>query len=365
MKLTAQVKLRPTPEQYELLKATLEEANGVCNWISRQAFDSGVFGQFSLHKLVYHPAREKFNLSAQMVVRAIAKVADSYKVSKKKLRGFKMYGAFPYDNRILSFDLAKRQVSIWTLDGRKRIPFACGDRAWELLQGDRGEADLCFIRGEFYLFVACEVETPEPIDVDGALGVDLGLANIATDSDGNRYSGAAAIGLRERRFRQRRRLQSKGTKSAKRVLKRLSGRESRYMKDVNHSISKQLVERAQCTGRGIALEDLSDIRNRVKVRRSQRRTLHGWTFHQLGQMIGYKAALAGVPVQFVDPAYTSRTCSVCGYVAKSNRKSQDTFLCGQCGHSAHADCNAAINIAGRFVNPAYAGATELPASSPL
>lgn len=365
MKLTAQVKLQSTPEQSQLLLQTLAEANTACNWISERAFTEKVFGQFSLHKLAYHPARERFNLSAQMVVRAVAKVADSYKVSKKKQRGFKLRGAFPYDARILSFDLEKRQVSIWTVDGRARLPFLCGERAWELLQGKRGEADLCFIRGEWFLFVSCEIETPEPIDVDGALGVDLGLVNIATDSDGNRYSGAAVIGMRERRFRQRRRLQSKGTKSARRVLKRLSGRERRFMKDVNHQISKQLVERAQYTDRAIALEDLSGIRSRVKARRSQRRKLHGWAFAQLGQFISYKAERVGVPVVFVDPAYTSQRCSVCGYVAKSNRQSQDTFLCGLCGFSAHADHNAAINIAGLFVNQAHAGALSLPASSPL
>lgn len=344
MKLAAQLKLQPTPEQHSLLLRTLEEANAACNWISQEAYREGVFGQFSLHRLVYHPARERFNLSAQMVVRAIAKVAQAYKISTKKQHDFKQHGAFPYDNRILSFKLDKREVSIWTLEGRERLPFLCSDRAFELLQGKRGEADLCFIRGEFYLFVACEVETPEPIDVSGALGVDLGLVNVATDSDGEQYSGAHVISIRERRHRQRKRLQAKGTKSAKRVLKRLSGRETRFMTNANHAISKQLVNKAQCTERGIALENLSGIRNRVKARRTQRRKLHSWAFHQLGSFIAYKAELAGVPVVFVDPAYTSQTCSSCGHVARANRPKQDTFLCVQCSFSANADVNAAVNI---------------------
>jgi putative transposase len=164
VKLTAQLKLHPTPEQHDFLQATLEEANAACNWISQE------FGQFSLHKIVYHPARERFNLSAQMVVRAIAKVADAYKISQKKQRGFQQHGAFPYDSRILSFRLDTREVSVWTAAGRQRVPFVCSARAFELLQDDRGEADLCFVRGEFYLFVSCDVETPEAIDVDGALG---------------------------------------------------------------------------------------------------------------------------------------------------------------------------------------------------
>jgi predicted transposase len=129
VKLTAQVKLHPSPDQYQLLSHTLKEANAACNRISERAWTDKVFGQFSLQKLTYHPARERFALSAQMVVRAVAKVADSYKVSKKKQRGFKQYGAFPYDARILTFDLSKKQVSIWTTGGRARIPFVCGARA--------------------------------------------------------------------------------------------------------------------------------------------------------------------------------------------------------------------------------------------
>ncbi len=359
MKLTAQVKLQPTPEQRELLLQTLEEANCACSYISQRAFDEKTFRQFGVQKLLYKDVRERFNLSAQMVVRAISKVVDSYKINKKKQRSFKRHGAFPYDSRILTFKLEKREVSIWTINGRQKVPFRCGNRAFELLQGKRGETDLCFARGVFYLFVSCEVEEPKLIDVDKALGIDLGLANIATDSDGNRYSGSHAISIRERRFRQRKRLQAKGTKSAKRVLKCLSGKEGRFMTNVNHAISKQLVERAQCTGRGIALEDLTGIRDRVKARRSQRRKLHSWAFSQLGQFISYKAALAGIPVEHVDPAYTSQTCSDCGHVSKSNRKSQDSFKCVRCGFSAHADHNAATNIAGLFVNQAHVDAPLL------
>jgi putative transposase len=174
MKLTAQLKLQPTPAQHDLLLQTIAEANRACDWISQEAFRDGVFGQFSLHRLVYHSARERFNLSAQMVVRAIAKVADAYKISRKKQRGFKKHGALPYDSRILSFNLDRQDVSIWTLSGRQHLPFLGSERAVALLQGKRGEADLCFVRGEFYLFVACEVETPQSLDVDGALGVDRG-----------------------------------------------------------------------------------------------------------------------------------------------------------------------------------------------
>ena len=137
------------------------------------------------------------------------------------------------------------------------------------------------MRGQFYLAVSCEVATPEPMAVDEYLGVDLGIVNIATDSDGQQYSGSQLLGIRERRFRQRRRLQAKGSKRARRLLRRLSGREGRMVRQENHRIAKEIVTRAQRTGRGIALEELRGIRDRVRVRRAQRRQVHGWSFHDL------------------------------------------------------------------------------------
>lgn len=347
MKLTARVKLLPTTEQADALRETLERANEACNYISSEAWQSQTFRQFPLHKLTYYDVRERFGLSAQMAVRAVSRVADSYKAGKDTQRNFSKWGAFPYDDRILSYNLDRQTVSIWTLDGRLTIPFVAGPRDLELLQSRRGESDLCYVRGKFYLLATCDVETPEPIDVEGHLGVDLGIANIAVDSDGEFHSGAHVRGLRRRHNRIRARLQAKGTKSARRRLKALSGKERRFATDVNHRISKQLVKKAERTRRGIALEDLSGIRNRVRVRKPQRRELHSWSFYQLRAFVEYKAALAGVPLVLVDPRNTSRTCPACGCIDKANRRSQDSFLCVSCGFAGRADHIAAINIGRR------------------
>ncbi len=104
---------------------------------------------------------------------------------------------------------------------------------------------------------------------------------------------------------------------------------------------------AERTGRGIALEDLGGIRDRVRLRRPQRVTLHSWAFHQLGTFLAYKAARAGMAVIYIDPAYTSQGCSACGHVAKAKRPNQSTFSCRSCGFAEHADRNAARNIATR------------------
>jgi IS605 OrfB family transposase len=176
------------------------------------------------------------------------------------------------------------------------------------------------------------------------LGVDLGIANIAYDSDGQRWAGARLNSMRHRNRRLRGKLQKKGTKSAKRLLKKRRRKESRMARDVNHSLSKKIVVKAQCTGRGIALEDLKGIGERVKARKPQRATLKSWSFRQLGNFIAYKATLAGVPVVFVDPAHTSQECPACGHACRANRSRQARFKCVSCGLAGPADAIAALNI---------------------
>ena len=347
MKLTAKVKLQPTPEQHASLLATLERANAACDSISSVAWRERVFNQYGIHKLVYSAIRAEFDLTAQVVVRCISKVADAYKPDRKTKRTFKQHGGIAYDARILRWYIDQQEVSIWTVDGRQRIPFLAGKRQLELLRGQRGESDLCLVDGVFYLFAACEIETPEPSDVDSFLGVDLGVTNIAVDSSGEVHSAKAVNNVRFRHRKLRSKLQRKGTKSARRRLKKLSGKENRFATHTNHVISKRIVEKAQCTGQGIAVEELTGIRGRVKARRPQRATLHSWSFFQLRQFLEYKSELAGVPVVAVNPRNTSRTCPVCGCVDKANRRTQDKFLCVACGHSGLADHIAATNISRR------------------
>jgi putative transposase len=352
MKLITQVKLQTTSEQLAALKQTMQAANRACDYISSVAWDKKTFMRFALHKLVYQDVRKQFGLSAQVVVRCIAKVADAYKLDKRRKRKFKPQGAITYDDRILSWQLEQSQVSLWTTNGRIKIPFVCGDKQSELLKTRQGESDLILFRDECYLSATCDVAEPEPIQSEGVLGVDLGVVNIAVDSDGTVYSGKTINNVRIRHRRLRTKLQKKGTHSAKRLLKKLAGKEARFAKDVNHTISKHVVRLAQGTRRAIALEDLKGIRKRVTVRRDQRATLHSWSFFQLRMFLAYKAQLAGVTVIPVDPRNTSRTCPQCGCVDKRNRPSQSKFSCVVCGYSGLADHIAARNIASRaVVNP--------------
>jgi IS605 OrfB family transposase len=350
MKLIAQVKLKPTKEQAKLLKSTLEQANTACNAISELVWNSQTFGQYAIHQAYYAQIRTQFGLSAQVVVRCIAKVADAYKLDKEQQRRFKPLGAIAYDDRILTWRTDKQFVNIWTVGERQKIPYVCGEKQKKLLEFRQGESDLVHRKGDFFLLAVCEVPEPTPEEIDDALGVDFGIVNLATDSDGQSYSGEKIEAHRQRQNQRRKALQQVGTRSAHRKLKKISGKQRRYQSHQNHIISKRLVNAAQRTKRGIAIEDLKGITSRTRVKQSQRNRHTNWAFSQLRAFVEYKAKAAGVTVIAVNAKYTSETCSQCGHRSKANRKSQFEFVCQSCHYSTNADYNAALNIRFRAVS---------------
>lgn len=344
---TIRVKLLPTQDQKKILLDTMKVVNTACNSISKFAFQNKVFNRFELQKQLYQSVRSEYRLGAQITILACRKVADSYYASIKKgeeltLHEYRPRGAIAYDSRI--YTLKNNVVSLWTINGRIKIPI---QTKYSLSTGK--ELDLCYDRtkNQFYLNISVDVPEEPKYVPQSYLGVDLGIVNIAATSDGIQVPGTDCERVRQWYQKRRQILQSVGTKSAKRRLKRLSKGERRFKKHVNHIVSKNLVALAKDTSRGIALEDLTGIRDRTTVRRPQRDRHSKWAFAQLRTFIEYKAAISGVPVVYVDPAYTSRTCSVCGYSHKNNRKTRNTFSCIACGHTEPADINAAKNIAFR------------------
>jgi len=340
VKSIAQVKLLPSPEQAKSLLATMQTFNAACNWLAERATQLGVYSHFGLQSACYKSIRLLFGLSAQAACLVCAKVADTYKKSKTQ-RDFRSLGAITYDLRVLSWNLEREHVSIWALPERLSIPFICGEQQRQSLAAPRGQSDLIYRDGSFYLHVTVKVEEAEAKWPHDLIGVDLGIANIAFDSDGNSYSGTHLNKVRHRNHALRRKLQKKGTKSAKRLLKKRRRKERLFATSINHTISKSVVALAERTGRGLALEELDGIRDRVRAKKDQRYRLHSWSFDQLGSFIVYKAKRSGVPVIFVDPAYTSQECNKCHHIEKANRRSRDLFVCKKCGHTEHADGNGA------------------------
>jgi putative transposase len=363
MKQTLMVKLTPEPDQSVALLRTLEAFTAACNDIAGTAFAQRSVNKFALQKLVYYDIRERFGLSAQMCIRAISKVIEAYKRDREKRPTFRAHGAMTYDERVLSFPHIDR-ASLLTLEGRMEIPVCFGAYQEARLDRIRGQADLLYRNGVFFL--VCTVDAPEsPLnETSECLGVDLGIINIAATSDGELLNHSAAPKhahvniVRARYSRMRSKLQKKGTKSARQLLRKRRGRERRFVRDVNHCVSKAIVQTAQGTSRGVALEDLKHIRERIGAKRTvgkrQRRVLHTWAFFQLRTFIAYKAQMAGVRLVLVNPAYTSQTCSRCGHCERANRCTQARFLCVACGYACHADLNAAENIRRAAVIPPHA-----------
>ncbi|MFF4732855.1 RNA-guided endonuclease InsQ/TnpB family protein [Streptomyces mirabilis] len=370
MKLVVQVKLLPTPVQAAALEATLRACNEAAAWVSETAFERGEFKNFALRKQVYGEVKSRWNLGAQAAQHVIKKTCDAYATLKANLKAgnlgrsgsrryrratekpiaFRFQGAQPYDDRMLSWQIPDRTVSVWTVAGRvKNVAFtASPEQLATLALYRRGESDLLERDGMWFLNATCEVpEAPLNTDPVDFLGIDLGIVNIATTSDGEIMAGRELNRIRVRERGLRAKLQRKNTPSAKRRLKKRRRKEARRARDINHKIAKHVVAEAERTGRGIALEDLTGIRERVRLRKPQRATHSSWAFSQLGAFIAYKARQAGVAVVHVDAAYTSRTCAECGHIDKANRVSQAWFACRNCGFVDHADRNSSRNIRAR------------------
>lgn len=360
MNQTLLVKLAPTKDQYDALLQTMERFNEACNYIAKTAFELQTANKFRLQKAIYREVRETFGLSAQLSIRAISKVAEAYKRGRSIQPVFKPHSSVVYDQRILSWKGLDR-VSILTIAGRNLVPISIGSYQEARLDRKVRQCDLTLRDGGFYLAVVVDAPEPPPAEPTGFLGVDLGIVNIAADSDGETYSGGQVNGLRKRHAKLRSRLQSNGSKQAKRLLKKRSHKEQRFATNINHIISKVLVAKTKDTGRGIALENLSGIRDRITVRKAQRRQQHSWAFSQLRRFIEYKAKLAGVVIKLVDPRNTSRTCPECGCIDKRNRPSQSLFSCVSCNFAGLADTIAARVISGRatvnwpYISPTLGG----------
>ncbi|THV41348.1 transposase [Glycomyces buryatensis] len=365
------VKLVPDAGERAALLETLRICNTEANRIAAVAFahrdkDTGqVEREYALRGRVYAEAKAT-GIGSQLAQHAVKKVRDAYSVVYAQvkvglLRGnqavkalgkpvvFDPGSAQSFDDRCLSWDLEARTVSIRTVAGRrKRIAFACSKRDLEALRAHRkGESDLFERDGELFLAATVDIPEAEQFEPVDFIGVDRGIVNLATTSDGVNYQGKGLERYRRRQARIRAELQAKATKAAKKKLKQQARKEARHAAHVNHKIAKEIVSAAERTDRGIALEDLEGIRERVRLTRSQRGRISNWPFYQLAQYIAYKAKRAGVPVVVVDARHTSQKCPLCHHTERANRRNRDDFECRGCGLAGPADVIASVNVRAR------------------
>ena len=379
---TIRIQLRPTPEQAALLLQTMQEYTTCFNEVCQLADAENISNGLELHRLTYASQRANTHLPSQLICAARVKATEAIKsvlvhrkkqrqkyqqrlteaqkqgTSIKPLRRAKTphskLCAMRYDARSFRFDRKTRLISLVHVQQpaqrRNRAVIAVKVPAYYeqylTASWQQESADLIYRTGAFWLHVvvSCPVTIVEP--TGKAIGVDLGINRLAVTSQPRFFGSKHLKESNNRSFRLRRALQGKGTKSARRHLKKLSGRLKRFQADCNHVIAKQIVSSCQ-PGDTLVMENLTDIRERTKARRQQRRAMSNWSFRQLQGFIAYKAAWKGVHVQFVDARYTSQACSRCGYIDKRNRVNQSQFSCKHCGYQQHADLNAASNLASR------------------
>jgi putative transposase len=198
---------------------------------------------------------------------------------------------------------------------------------------------------QFWVRLVFETETPQLQPLGDIQGIDRGLYHLASTSDGQFFSGAQIRATQRRYLHNRKTLQQKGTRSAKRRLRAMAGKEKRFMKDVNHCVSKQLANQPQFSI--FVLEDLSGIRTKRRGKKLNK-WLSSWTFYQLELFLAYKSERLGKQIKFVDARYTSQKCSVCKHIARTNRN-KSRFHCANCGHKAHADVNVAVNVRDNYI----------------
>lgn len=346
MKRTLAIKLKTSQEAHALFRQLQTLFSLVCNEISRVAFKEREKNRVRLHHLCYRNIRDQFPpLGSQMVCNALAKVSNSYTARKSKPTKavrFRSSSSVHFDKR--TYSLKGTTLSLFTPEGRVRVECILGPFQREMLEkGTIREAELVQRGNEWYFHLVVECPTPPLKEEKEVLGVDFGENVLAATSSGKLFEGGSLRMARDKYLAFRGRLQRKGSQSARQTLRHVSGREMRHVRYVNHVVSKGIVDEAVRCGCGtIVLEDLTNIRKRIRGGTRMRSRLHRWPFAQLREFVTYKAEAKGIAIQIVSPAYTSRTCSICGHLGTRNKHS---FTCSNCGSRQHSDLNSSRNLA--------------------
>jgi IS605 OrfB family transposase len=315
---TALIRLDPTPEQAAAMARLRSAYADACNRLAPIVREHRVWNRVALHQRAYAWLRESSPLGSQMCCNAIFSVCKAYKAQKAlgRIRKDKPVPEIRFDRASVHFDqrtysLRGEAVSLNTLSGRMVVPFRLGGHQRRILEsGAPKEAELVFRKGRWYFNLAVESGEVEPVASGQVMGVDVGEINLAAVSTGKVFGGGRLRDQRDRYLALRRRLQSNGSRSAKQKLRQVSGKEARRVRHINHETSKAIVIEAKRLGVSrIVMEDLTHIRDRIQAGKRMRARLHRWAFRQLQTFVEYKAKAAGIAVEYVDPAYTSRTCS--------------------------------------------------------
>jgi putative transposase len=399
MQRTIRVQLNTTPEQARALHETLDQFTQAFNHVCRCGWHHQQKNAVALHHAAYYETKALCpGLVSDLLIQARTKATEAVKSAltwkvkheqayqKKVAKAQKQGKPLPkfkpvrcprsllcpirYNEKTFLLNWQKQTVRLSTTQGRISLPFTVPAYHAHLQGYPVGTADLIYKRGRFYLHIVVSVPQPDVARCEEVIGVDLGLNRPAVTSR-HQFLGKRHWKEVDRRyFRLRSKLQSKGSKSANRHLKRLSKHRARFHRDCDHVLSKRIVQNAPA-GSTLVFENLTNIRETSKMGRGKKnknvankRKLHSWSFAQLYDFTVYKAQARGIRVVKIDPRHTSQTCSKCGYQHRSNRRSQSLFLCRKCHYCLNADYNAAKNIRDKYLACLAQDGTSVLSGSP-
>jgi len=340
------------------LNSTVSTYNKICQEIINYGFENHTFNKNKLHYGTYKLIREKYpRFSSAMVQTARDHASDMLKSLKFKVKPIKKeYSSIRYDKRCLSVMFDKKKISINTMFGRLKLPLNVAD--YYLKYKDWKYTNAQLIRRKYknyFLNLQMEQSPVEKQKEIKVLGIDVGIKNIATLSNNIFFNSKKLRNIKGKYQKQKSDLQSKGTKSSKRKLKLISGKENRFVKNVNHIISKQIVNLPYTL---FAMENIKHIKTK-RLNKTMRKNIGNWSFRKLMSFLEYKAERLGKSVIYINPRYTSQECSHCGFTDKNNRNN-NLFHCNECGYELHADLNASRNIARIGISDFVQGAVNHP-----
>ena len=342
---TITFKLKLTNQDCWILLDTMRAYSNAFSISAKWGYENQSCNKVDNHNATYTLTRQSIpDLPSSLVQGARDCACEALKAVKcKTLPERKSLSAMRYNQRVINVNLIHGLATIASIKGRIKATFFIPSHYSDYLEWTIKSSAISYDHRNkvFYLHVSLEHGDPEKVTNISVLGIDRGIVNIAVCSDNTFYNSKKIKNRRARYAYLRKELQSKGTKSAKRKLKRMAGKERRFVTDVNHCISKQIVNSEHTV---FALEDLSKIRVQKRRGKEFDRKLNSWSFYQLEQFVGYKSEALGKHVLLVDARYTSQKCSNCGHVYKGNREGS-AFRCRKCGFELHADLNASRNIA--------------------
>ncbi|MBI4145230.1 IS200/IS605 family element transposase accessory protein TnpB [Candidatus Woesearchaeota archaeon] len=350
---TVRLKLAVDGAHDSALAETVRQYATAFNAVAAAGWKTKTTNGVKLHQQTYRSLRVALDLPSQLVISARMKAVEALKSARERAKQGRKVGcpqtakpAIRFDARSYRFDW-NGIVHLTVIGGRIKVAFLL-DRHSETFKGLKTHsADFVRKPKGWFLHVVVEKEVPDVQETGKTVGVDRGVKRPAVTSDGQFLGNPRWRAVEERFLALRRRLQGKGTRSARRHLARLNDRLARFHRDCDHVLSKRLV-RSVSPGDTLVFEDLTNIRDNAKAcGKANRRRLHSWSFARLGSFVSYKAALRSVNIAAVNPRDTSRRCPMCGWIDKKNRRTQSTFRCVRCGYERNADLVGSWNIRDR------------------